>query len=323
MINGLIGATIVSPPRWLADFSDPEIAIEHFPAKIDPTQFVDFNAMYFNVNGAAAQNATVINLVSAPAFPPTWTLLAQIPKGTWLDFGGAKVAQLSAAYTGGLTLAVNAIPTALVGGEQAYYLPYGQRVQVPSGTLLGRTFAQRAAGANFGPATLTSDEFYLMLHDVYNANLNNNCELVRNGRTVKENYLPQYASLLSVPVNAVQTYTNTGTLSAGNFSLYSFDTGITTELAYNGNLAAIQAAYDTLFGATNTVVAGTIASYSVTYGSGAGTTYADKPVQLVRVDGANVTGFTGGTAQTTVVGGNGTGLLALVRSKYRTTIGVN
>jgi hypothetical protein len=73
---------------------------------------------------------------------------------------------------------------------------------VPSGTLVGRTFAERAAGEGFGPvavggdpAAVTDDEVYLIIFDVIDANTDPDVELYRHGGVVKVNYLPGWDSL--------------------------------------------------------------------------------------------------------------------------------
>ncbi|MBX6772689.1 MAG: hypothetical protein IRY83_13245 [Chloroflexi bacterium] len=66
---------------------------------------------------------------------------------------------------------------------------------IPAGTAVGRTFAERDAGAGFGPATATDDEIYLTAFDVTDATLNADVELYRHGSIVKENFLPNFAGL--------------------------------------------------------------------------------------------------------------------------------
>lgn len=66
---------------------------------------------------------------------------------------------------------------------------------VPSGTPVGRTVAERAAGAGFGPAEATDDDFYLTAFDVVDAAFSRDVELYRPGGIVKENFLPVFATL--------------------------------------------------------------------------------------------------------------------------------
>lgn len=66
---------------------------------------------------------------------------------------------------------------------------------VTSGTPIGRTTIERDAGAGFGPAAATDDEFFLLNADVVDANKNNDCDLYRHDGLVKENFLPGFATM--------------------------------------------------------------------------------------------------------------------------------
>jgi hypothetical protein len=89
---------------------------------------------------------------------------------------------------------VAAIPTALVSGDAARYAGVAQKT-VPSGTLLGRTIAERDAGTGFGPWATSDDEVYLLAFDVTDFSINPDCELYRNFGIVKENFLPGWTTL--------------------------------------------------------------------------------------------------------------------------------
>lgn len=71
---------------------------------------------------------------------------------------------------------------------------------VPSGTLIGRTFAERDAHTGYGMgAPGTDDELFLLAFDIANASDNADCELYkpRSGLVVFENFLPP--SVLTAP----------------------------------------------------------------------------------------------------------------------------
>jgi hypothetical protein len=51
------------------------------------------------------------------------------------------------------------------------------RKPIASGTLLGRTYAERDAKTGFGPAAATDDEIYLLAFDVTDAVFLPDCEL--------------------------------------------------------------------------------------------------------------------------------------------------
>lgn len=63
---------------------------------------------------------------------------------------------------------------------------------IPSGTLVGRTYAERDAGDAFGPADDADDEIYLIAYDVDDAAVNPDVVLYRHGGVVKENMLPEW-----------------------------------------------------------------------------------------------------------------------------------
>lgn len=307
--SGII--TSMSSPRWIAEPGTRHNQA-YFPGKLEAAQFVDKDAISVVVGVAGAtQNATTVP-IAAITFP---TGITKIPAGTWLNFGGAKVARLTADYTGGSSITVAAIPTALVSGDTALYLPYGTRVAVESGTLVGRTRAERANGTGFGPWAIGDEEVYLTMVDVPDASRNNDVSFLQNLVTIKENYLPKW-STLSALVNEVQTVAIAGTLSGGS----AIVTGPLGQfpLAHNANLAAIQAVIDLAYGANRVVVAGTIASFTLTY-SGAGASGLDQnPIQI---DSSGLTGATSVVISETTKGGSA--WLAALRTAYRTITGVN
>jgi hypothetical protein len=176
----------LSAPKWCGDFGGREHILPA-PYKIDPYQFTDGAATVVEVTAGAAEGATAVT-VAALAYP--------IPRDAVLDFGGGKFARLSAASAAGdTTLDVDALPTALVDGDIARYSEYNGRVTIPSGTLCGRTYAERDAKTPFGPATDTDDQFLILYFDIANALENDDAEFYRPGSLVKENYLPEWATI--------------------------------------------------------------------------------------------------------------------------------
>lgn len=69
------------------------------------------------------------------------------------------------------------------------------RKPIQSGTLIGRTYAERDAGTGFGPAEATDNEIYLVAFDVTDAMQNDDVELYRHNSLVKENKLPGWGAL--------------------------------------------------------------------------------------------------------------------------------
>lgn len=75
------------------------------------------------------------------------------------------------------------------------------RKLVESGTLVGRTYAERDAGTGFGPAGAEDDEVYLLLYDVYDANENPEAALYRHNSLVYEDKLPEATDIAVVREN--------------------------------------------------------------------------------------------------------------------------
>lgn len=182
-----------TPPVWMGDYSGRE-SIMPVPVKLDPAAFNGEDAVRVTVGaaGAAADAVTV----------PVDALPGPIPAGTVLDFGDKKFARLTAAAAAGaVTLAVAALATALADDDTATYPGTGKK-RVPSGTLIGRTYAERDAGNPWGPADVAGDdELYLTARDAADLSKDNDTEIYRHNRVVKENYLPGWAGLS----NAVKT----------------------------------------------------------------------------------------------------------------------
>ena len=83
--------------------------------------------------------------------------------------------------------------------EETDFIPYEvtdpgghKRLYVPSGTLVGRSEAERNAGTGFGIADpATDDEMYLIVYDAYDLRDNNLVQLYRPTKLVFYNHLPQ------------------------------------------------------------------------------------------------------------------------------------
>lgn len=101
-------------------------------------------------------------------------------------------------------------------GSRDHILPAGGRIDaaaivadssgrkfVPSGTLVGRTLAERdtVPPTPYGLWAAGDEEVYLIVHDVHDAAVVDEIELYRHGSLVKENYLPGWAGL-SAPTKA-------------------------------------------------------------------------------------------------------------------------
>ena len=184
-------------PQWAADFGGREHILP-VPAKVDVAQFTDAAAVTVVTSGAAAGATSVPVTALTPSVLANTTLIANgnvlIPSGTVLYFGGAKVAQLTAdAVIGATTLTVAALPTLLAASDTARYSAFNQ-LFIPSGTVIGRTYAEAQANTAYGMAASTDDEIFCTMFDVTDARQNNDVELYRHNSLVRENYLPGYGA---------------------------------------------------------------------------------------------------------------------------------
>jgi hypothetical protein len=190
----------LTAPRWAGDYLDREHVVPG-GAKLLASAFAREDAVVVTLDGSADAAAT--SLTVEP-------LSGAIPSGTLLHFGSGEFARLTAAAAAAATeLTVEAIPTALENADTATYSGT-ESYAVRSGTLVGRTFAERAAGTAFGPYAANDDEVYLVVYDVLDVSVNNDVDLYRPGSVVKENFLPDFADWSAVDLAALRaTYTTT------------------------------------------------------------------------------------------------------------------
>lgn len=181
---------------WQGDFCDREHLLPG-GARLDAAQFNDVGAVVVTAPAGAALGATSI-VVSA--------LSGAIPAGTLLDFTGTgEIARTTAlAAAGATSIAVEALDAAIEAGDTAVYAGTSTLKTVPSGTLVGRTYAERDAHTGFGPAADADDEIYLLAFDVTDALTNPDCELYAHGAIVKENFLPGFSGLSTALKAAVR-----------------------------------------------------------------------------------------------------------------------
>lgn len=174
-----------TPPKWNGDYFDQD-SIMPFGIKLDAAQFNAVDAVKVTVGANAAVDAVSVTVAALPG---------PIPSGTVIDFGGKKFARLTApAAKNAVTLAVAALATALVATDTGTYPGVGKK-SVPSGTLVGRTIAERDAGASWGPANVAADdEIYLTIRDNSDLTKDATNEVYRHKKVVKENYLPGFAA---------------------------------------------------------------------------------------------------------------------------------
>lgn len=175
----------ISSPTWTGDFLSRDHLVPG-GANIDPTLFNAIDAVIVTADGIAAADAVSIDVLP---------LSGPIPVGTVLNFGTKKFAEVTtAAVAGAIAIAVEALPTALADADVATYKGVGTKV-VASGFAIGRTFAERSAGTDFGPAADADDEVYLVAFENPDADRLPMVELYRHNSVVKENNLPGFTDL--------------------------------------------------------------------------------------------------------------------------------
>lgn len=158
-------------------------------------QFSGAGAGFARLTAAAAAGATSLTVEALPEDIDN--------AATALFPGGTKQARLTAAAAAAATsLTVDELQFALVDDDTATYAGTTNVAHIPSGTLLGRTIAEREAGTAFGPWLTGDEEVYLLAFDVTNALINADCELYRNFSIVKENFLPSWTTAWTAGMKA-------------------------------------------------------------------------------------------------------------------------
>lgn len=188
--------TRIGVPNWLGQQYSADILMPG-GAQVTASLFPATDAIRVTVAvGGAAANATSIPIAAltlqADGSPLAVGQIA-IPAGSFIDFGGTKLAITTANVLRGATsIAVRALPTALVANDVGNYLGVGKRT-VPSGTLVGRTLAERDAGGRLEPWTNGDEDVYLTFWDA-DLSMSDEVALLRPETIVKENYIPGFAA---------------------------------------------------------------------------------------------------------------------------------
>jgi hypothetical protein len=175
-----------SSARWAGDYRDRDHLIPG-GFKVDATQFAAADRVVVDVGAAgAAQFAVAV---------PVAALTGPIPRGAVITFGGGKSLRLAAdSPAGAVSHTTDPIPLALVDADVSEYPGAGGKY-VPSGTVVGRTFAERDANTGFGPAADADDEVYLIAFDLSDVTHIDDAEMYRPNSQVYENFVPGWAGL--------------------------------------------------------------------------------------------------------------------------------
>lgn len=197
----------LSAPRWAGDFGSRDYVLPG-GVKLRPEQFAPGDSIFVDVAVAgAALNATSVPIIAltSPDGRPAGSIA--IPRYTTLFFSATKQVTLTDdAKVGDVTLTVEPIPVALVDADTTFYGGRGPK-RVASGTILGRTIAERDAGQGYGPAADTDDvgEIFLLLWDVDDVDRVDEGELYRPGGVVYENFLASFAAASATIKAAIRT----------------------------------------------------------------------------------------------------------------------
>lgn len=170
-------------PRWAADFRSRDHLVPG-PVKLLAASFPYYGQVVVTMNGAEIAGVTSLTVDPLPG---------AIPSGVYLDFTGTgELVQTSGAAAAGATeVPVVATDAAIEDNDTATYVPTGAKKYIPSGTVIGRTIAERDAGTAYGPADAADDETFILAFAVEDVDMDNDGVLYRPNSVVKENLLPE------------------------------------------------------------------------------------------------------------------------------------
>lgn len=180
---GDVSVTTV-PLGWLVEFT----------GTLRRTNVAAMTASGAGLTGGSSPSIAIVTEQAGSADPVSLTVDAiagELPAGTTLQFPLGITA-----VTGLLAMAgATSVPVSYVSGDiadnaEARYSRAPVKY-IPSGMLLGRTYAEEASNVPFGVATDTDDRIFFMIFEVADALSENDCELYRHGSLVATNFLPQ------------------------------------------------------------------------------------------------------------------------------------
>lgn len=177
-------------PSWAAEQLTPEKLLPggaRLIASVFPK--VDSQTLTLAAGAVTAGSNKTLTLTAALKYP--------IPVGYILDFGAGEIFTLTTPAAAGATTLVGTLAADVEGGESITFAGVATTVRIESGILVGRTFAERAAGTGYGlPDTTTpDDELFLVAFEVSDASINPDVTLVRHGTLIYEDKLPGWAGL--------------------------------------------------------------------------------------------------------------------------------
>lgn len=180
----VFSGTSRTAPRWAGDFRGRESLVPA-GARLDPTQFNALDSVKVTMSAPAIIGAVSLDVDA---------LTGPIPAGTILDFGGDSFARVPAEVAAGaVAIPVAALGAAIADNAVSWYRGIGL-INIPSGTFIGRTMAERDLGTPYGAWAPGDTDAWLTAFDVTDARKKPDCELYRHMMVVKENRLPGWAT---------------------------------------------------------------------------------------------------------------------------------
>jgi hypothetical protein len=176
---------VLTSAAWAGDFFDRDHMIPG-GAKLFVADWVGI-AHTVTTTAAALTNAT--SLAVQPIDVP-------IASGQQLTFATVTVTVTADTPLGASVLPVSGVTAGIASAVAATFTPnVATPFTVFSGTIVGRTIAERDALQGYGPAAAADDEVYIVCFDVYDVAIHNDVELYRPNSIVKETFLPGYAAV--------------------------------------------------------------------------------------------------------------------------------
>lgn len=171
---------------FMGDLGDRE---HIFGGQLDKSaNFLGAGVYTIKINdAAAAQGDTTITVDALPV---------ALPDGAKLQFGSVIVTLNGAKAAGQTSLTVLALGGDIADDTEATYDTSADSNIALAGSVVGRTNAEAIAGTAFGPAGDSDDQVYILAEDV-DLSVSGDCNLVRHGSLIKQNFLPTWSSLSS------------------------------------------------------------------------------------------------------------------------------
>lgn len=187
-------------PTWFKDFTSRQTVLPG-GVTVNAALFPRIDAVTVTVDGASAEGDTETTVLKTTGV---------IPKGVQLAFANGNVVTTSQTPKGSTTVEHTAAPAGgIADAETVTYEGQGAR-SAQQGTLIGRTYAERAAADDFGPFADGDDEVYLLMHTYRDLDTEKWVDVARPGALIAENFLPGWGDRPAAEKAAIRAaYTTT------------------------------------------------------------------------------------------------------------------